>query len=76
MISYQGYTRSLRSSDQLLRMVPRSRLKRRGDRAFSIVVPRLWNSLPLHVTAAPTLFTFKTRLKIYLSSQTFTSTGH
>ncbi len=68
--------RSLRSSDQLLLTVPRSRLKFRGDRAFSVVAPRLWNSLPLYVRAAPTIFTFKTRLKIHLLSQAFNSTEH
>ncbi len=44
-------TRSLRSSDQLLLTVPRSRLKLRGNRAFSVVAPRLWNSLSLYVRA-------------------------
>ncbi len=68
-------TRSLRSSDQLLLTVPRSRLKLRGDRAFSVVAPRLWNYLPLYVKAAPTIFTFKTRIKINLLSQAFNSTG-
>ncbi len=70
------HTRSLRSSDQLLLTVPRSRLNLRGDRAFSVVAPRLWNSLPLYVRAAPTIFTFKTRLKMYLLSQAFNSTEH
>ncbi len=68
-------TRSLRSSDQLLLTVPKSRFKFRGDWAFSVVAPRLWNSLPLYVRAAPTIFTFKTQLKMYLLSQAFTSTG-
>uniref|UniRef100_A0A669DV26 Reverse transcriptase domain-containing protein n=1 Tax=Oreochromis niloticus TaxID=8128 RepID=A0A669DV26_ORENI len=38
--------RSLRSSDQSLLAVPMSRLKHRGDRAFAVVAPKLWNNCP------------------------------
>lgn len=65
-------TSSLRSSIQLIPIVPWSRLKHRGDRAR----PRLWNCLPLHVRAAPTLFTFKTQFKVHSLSQAFNSNGH
>ncbi len=37
-------SRSLRSGDQNLLLVPQSRLKRRGDQAFSVVGPLLWNN--------------------------------
>lgn len=40
---------SLRSAEQLLLSVPKSRLKYRGDRAFSIAAPMLWNNLPLQI---------------------------
>lgn len=63
--------RSLRSADQLLLVVPRSRLKHRGDRAFAVVAPKLWNELPLHVRLAPTLPVFKSRLKTHLYSLAF-----
>ncbi|KAF7669200.1 hypothetical protein LDENG_00233380 [Lucifuga dentata] len=36
--------RSLRSSDQGLLLVPRFRLKTKGDCAFQVVDPKLWNS--------------------------------
>ncbi len=39
--------RSLRSSDIDLLTNLWTRLKTRGDRAFCVVAPRLWNSLPL-----------------------------
>ncbi len=39
--------RSLRSSGIDLLTIPRTGLKTRGDRAFCVVAPRLWNSLPL-----------------------------
>lgn len=48
--TYQAFclynpSRSLRSSDQRLLTVPRARIKLRIDLAFSVVVPKLWNSL-------------------------------
>ncbi len=53
----QIYTpaRELRSEGQLQLLVPRARLKTKGDRAFSVVGPRLWNALPLHIRTAPTV---------------------
>jgi len=45
-------SRSLRSSDQGLLVVPRTRLKTKGDRAFEIVAPTLWNALPLDSRSA------------------------
>lgn len=53
----------LRSTDLLLFVVPKMRLKTRGDRAFSMLAPKLWNELPTHVKMAPSLETFKSRLK-------------
>lgn len=50
--------RSLRSADL---QVPRRRL--RGDRAFSVAAPQLWNNLPLNVRISPSLSIFKTSLK-------------
>ncbi|XP_070401669.1 uncharacterized protein C7orf50 homolog isoform X1 [Nothobranchius furzeri] len=40
-------SRSLRSNDQSLLVVQRTRLKTKGDRSSAAVAPRLWNSLPL-----------------------------
>ena len=61
-------SRALRSADQLLLDVPRTRLKTRGDRAFAVAAPRLWNSLPLHIRAAQSLNIFKSQLKTHLFS--------
>ncbi|XP_032879310.1 uncharacterized protein LOC116974699, partial [Amblyraja radiata] len=55
--------RCLRSADQLLLEVPRSKRKLRGDRAFSVAAPALWNTLPLHIRQAPSLSIFKSSLK-------------
>ena len=61
--------RTLRSQDQLLLQIPRSRLKTAGDRAFSIAGPNLWNTLPFDVRDSQTLNQFKTKLKTHLFSQ-------
>jgi len=48
-----------------------SRLSTLGDRAFPVAAARLWNSLPSHVTAAPSLSTFCCRLKSHLFSLSY-----
>ncbi|KAF7644017.1 hypothetical protein LDENG_00229470, partial [Lucifuga dentata] len=58
-------SRSLRSADLLLLVIPRSRLKLKGNRAFAGAAPKLWNSLPLHIRTASTLLTFKSWIKTY-----------
>ncbi|KAL3059775.1 hypothetical protein OYC64_014385 [Pagothenia borchgrevinki] len=63
--------RALRSADQLLLIVPKTRLKTRGDRAFAAAGPRLWNTLPLHVRSAQTLGVFKSSLKTPFFSLAF-----
>ncbi len=64
-------TRNLRSGDQRLLSVPRSRLKYRGDRAFAVAGPRLWNSLPAYIRSAQSLTVFKSSLKTYFFSLAF-----
>ena len=66
-------TRSLRSAGQMLLVVPKSNLVNRGDRAFSVAAPKLWNELPLHIKQATSLSIFKTRLKTLFYSQAFNS---
>lgn len=66
-------TRSLRSSNQRLLVTPKTRLKSRGDCAFSSIAPRLWNELPSSIRLAPSVFTFKSRLKTYLFDKAFIS---
>ncbi len=57
---------SLRSSNQRLLRIPKSKLKSRGDRAFSVAAPRLWNALPSSFRFAPSISVIKSRLKMYL----------
>ncbi len=63
--------RSLRSSDQQLLTIPRARLKLKGDRAFSVAAPKLWNVLPVSIRSAQTISSFKLLLKTYLLTQAF-----
>ena len=49
--------------------VPSTHLKTYGDRAFSSVAPRLWNSLPIELRNCNKLETFKSGLKTHLFQQ-------
>ena len=42
-----------------------------GDRAFSRLGPVLWNGLPLYIRSAPSLTSFKSRLKTFLFKHAF-----
>ena len=46
--------------------MPRSRLKTYGDRAFSVVAPKLWNRLPPELRGVTSVDQFKAHLKTYL----------
>jgi hypothetical protein len=63
--------RWLRSSaDTQILLTPRSHLVTAGDRSFQVVAgPRIWNSLPSTVRAAPSLLSFKRQLKTFLFSR-------
>ncbi|KAF7647979.1 hypothetical protein LDENG_00163720 [Lucifuga dentata] len=51
--------------DAALLVVPRSQLVLRGDRAFAVRAPKLWNTLPIEVRQATSLATFKSSLKTF-----------
>jgi len=61
----------LRSSSTSALIAPPTRLSTVDDRAFPTAASRICNSLPLHVTSAPSLQTFKKRLKSFLFSRSF-----
>jgi len=56
----------LRSSTSDDLCVPALRLPTVGRRAFSVAGARVWNALPVDVTSAPSLFTFRKCLKLHL----------
>lgn len=65
MLTYSTARPGLRSTGVLLR-TPRTRLVSYGDRAFSSVAPRLWNSLPSDLRLTTDVHVFKTSLKTLL----------
>jgi len=60
--------RLLRSSTQDLLTVPSCKTVF-GGRRFSVVAPRVWNSLPQELRNCETLGTFKKHLKTHLFRQ-------
>ena len=50
---------------------PKSRLCNYGDQSFSVVAPRLWNSLPNQIRRCTPIPDFKKQLKTYLFTQHF-----
>lgn len=62
---------ALRSADQNLLKVPRSRFKTRGARSYQAVAPSLWKDLPLSLRSVASVDAFKTHLKTFLFAQAF-----
>jgi len=52
-------------------MVPRTKIRTVGDRAFGIASARAWNDLPTSVVYAPSLAVFKKNLKTHLFRQSY-----
>ena len=63
--------RRLRSASSSSLVVRRTRLSTVGDRAFPVAAARIWNGLPPHVTSAPSLPVFCSRLKTHLFRRCF-----
>ena len=59
-------TRTLRSQDSSLLVVPCFSLNTYGKRSFSVYGPATWNSLPVHVRQSQCLVMLKKQLKTYL----------
>uniref|UniRef100_A0A8P4KLV1 Reverse transcriptase domain-containing protein n=1 Tax=Dicentrarchus labrax TaxID=13489 RepID=A0A8P4KLV1_DICLA len=64
-------SRTLRSLNAGLLVVPIVSKSRTGARAFSYQAPLLWNQLPVVVREADTLTTFKSRLKTFLFDKAY-----
>uniref|UniRef100_A0A3B1IDG0 Reverse transcriptase domain-containing protein n=1 Tax=Astyanax mexicanus TaxID=7994 RepID=A0A3B1IDG0_ASTMX len=59
--------RQLRSADaNLLTQTTSTKYRTRGDRAFAVAAPTLWNSLPLTIRNSESLHSFKRHLKTHL----------
>ncbi len=64
-------SRALRSGNLGVLSVRRLRLKHRGDRAFAIAGPKLWNSLLVSIRMVSSLSSFKSKLKTHFLSVGF-----
>ncbi len=64
--------RGLRSAGQDLLVVPKIRTDRYGARAFAHVAPKMYNNLPSDIRLAPSLDTFKGRLKTHFFKMAYT----
>jgi len=67
--------RWLRSTSSSSLTVRRTQLSTVGNRAFPVAAAHTWNSLPQHVTSAPSMSVFQGRLKAFLL-QAFLSLTH
>ena len=63
--------RALRSADKMLLTVPSTRCKSYGDRSFSFVAAKTWNSLPMNVRSSSSLECFKNSLKTFLFKKAY-----
>jgi hypothetical protein len=63
--------RPLRSSEENFLAIPQSRTKTYGDRAFSVVAPKLWNGLPDELRNINELGHFKSQLKTHLFNSAY-----
>ncbi len=63
LLSRYNPSRSLRSQNSGLLVVPRIAKSTKGGRAFSYLAPKLWNGLPDNVRGSDTLSLFKSRIK-------------
>lgn len=68
LLSLYTPRRALRSTGQLLLVQPRSRLKTRGDRAFAIAAPKLWNNLHTAIRASKSIQSFKSMENPFIQS--------
>ena len=57
---------SLRSSTQRMLVVPRTKLKKVDDRAFTVAGPSVWNCLQSAIKGSGSLYLFKNKLKTHL----------
>ncbi len=71
LLSRNDPTRSLRSQNSGLLVVPSIAKSTKGGRTFSYLAPKLWNSLPDNVRGSDTLSLFKSRLKISLVKHSY-----
>ena len=71
LLSVYTSARTLRSSDKGFLAVPGARLMTKGEKAFSVRAPRLWNDLPEDIRSASSVLCFKSLLKTHFYRKAF-----
>ena len=71
LLKYRNSGRVLRYSNKHFLDEPVAKLKTYGDRAYSVAAPKLWNKLPSDIRLSSSVTVFKTKLKIYLFTNSF-----
>ena len=71
LIIQKHTSRTLRSTNKRLLQIPKTRTKMYGDRAFSVIAPRLWNMLPLTLREESNFTKFKRNLKTHLFKKAY-----
>ena len=66
LLKWHQPKRELRSSNEKLLQVPKSKLKTYGDRSFEVVAPKLWNDLLRNIRDTTSTYSFKKNLKTHL----------
>ena len=63
----------LRSNDQGLLLISKTRAKTLGDRAFAHAGPSTWNNLPYDIRNVKAIENFKSQLKAFLFKKAYDS---
>ena len=71
LVCLKQTTRTLRSANKMLLDIPKTRTKMYGDRAFSVIAPRLWNELSQSLREENNFSKFKKSLKTYLFKRAY-----
>ena len=69
-LSFPSHSLSTRSSDSSVLSIPYVRTSL-GKRAFSVIAPRLWNSLPPDTHSSLSVSTFRSKVKTHLFKLAF-----
>ena len=71
LLHLQNRSRSTRSSHETVFIIPKTRTVKYGDRSFEFAAANLWKDLPSKVREAPSLDSFKSRLKTFLFKKAY-----
>ena len=75
MLQRHRQTNTRAGSDKTLLTIPKSNMVNYGDRAFSVMAPKLWNGLPLNIRQSDSVSTFKSKLKTHFFILAYPDTG-